>query len=109
MEPSIAQLSAALKRCEELGMTDEAANVTLDLIESLLINGQTRPISGLCADVMRHYRRGGKLRQALMAAAFLKGAATAGNIDVRAVRHVRSFVQRLDRQPDLLFSPPPSD
>jgi tetratricopeptide (TPR) repeat protein len=108
-EESIAQLRAARTNCEELGMADEAANVALDLIESLLLTGQTREIAKLCTDVTRHCRRAGKLRQALTAAAFLKEAAAAGNLNVRTVRHVRSFVQRLDRQPDLLFAPPASD
>jgi tetratricopeptide (TPR) repeat protein len=108
-EESITQLRASRTRCEELGMADESANVTLDLVESLLLTGQTREITKLCTDVTRHYRRAGKLRQALTAAAFLKEAAAAGNLNVRAVRHVRSFVQHLERQPDLLFAPPPSD
>lgn len=108
-EESIAQLRAVRKASEELGMADEAANVTLDLMESLLLTGRKQEIVKLCNDVMRHYRRAGKLRQALTAAAYLKEAATEGRIGVKAVQHVRSFVQRLDRQPDLLFTPPPSD
>jgi hypothetical protein len=88
-------------------MADEAANVSLDLMESLMLSGDTSEIASLTADVMRHYRRAGKVRQALTAAAFLKEAATIGSIRVETVQHVRRFVDALGRQPELLFVPLP--
>jgi tetratricopeptide (TPR) repeat protein len=105
-EESIVQLGTAKKAAEALGLPAEAAHITLDLIESLLLTGRTREITSLCSEVMRYFRRSGKLRQALTAAAFLKEAASHGSIRVETVQHVRSFVQRLERQPDLLFAPP---
>jgi hypothetical protein len=63
-------------------------------------------ISQLCSHVIRYFRRSGKLRQALTAAAFLKEAAAHGSLRLETVQHVRSFVQRLERQPDLRFAPP---
>lgn len=87
-------------------MADEAANASLDLMESLLLSGDSLEIVSLCAEVTRYYRRAGKMRQALTAAAFLKEAAGAGTIRVETVQHVRRFVAQLDRQPDLLFVPP---
>jgi len=105
-EESIALLRAAKEASEALALPEEAAHITLDLIESLLLAGSTREISSLCSEVMRYFRRSGRLRQALTAAAFLKEAAAHGNVRVETVRHVRSFVQRLERQPDLLFAPP---
>jgi tetratricopeptide (TPR) repeat protein len=103
---SVPRLRDVQKRCEALGMAEEAANITLDLIESLLIIGRVREISTLCSEVMRFFRRSGKLRQALTAVAFLKEAAAHGDIRVETVQHVRSFVRRLERLPDLLFAPP---
>ncbi|HXH94596.1 MAG TPA: hypothetical protein VNN25_23670 [Thermoanaerobaculia bacterium] len=105
-EESVAQLRAARKASEDLRLPEEAAHITLDLIESLLLAGTAREISVLCSEVMRYFRRSGKLRQALTAAAFLKEAAAQGTIRVETVQHVRSFVQRLERLPDLLFAPP---
>jgi hypothetical protein len=105
-EQSIPQLRAARKTSEDLALSEEAAHITLDLIESLLLVGRTREISSLCSEVMRYFRRSGKLRQAMTAAAFLKESATQGSIRVATVQHVRSFVQRLERLPDLLFAPP---
>ena len=105
-EESIKQLRGARKASEELALPEEAAHITLDLIESLLLAGRTREISSLCSEVIRYFRRSGRLRQALTAAAFLKEAAAQGSIRIETVQHVRSFVQRLERQPDLLFTPP---
>ncbi|HEX7680112.1 MAG TPA: hypothetical protein VF713_18420 [Thermoanaerobaculia bacterium] len=105
-EESIVQLRAAMKVSEQLALPEEAAHITLDLIESLLLAGRTREISSLCSEVIRYFRRSGRLRQALTAAAFLKEAAAQGSIRIETVQHVRSFVQRLERQPDLLFTPP---
>jgi hypothetical protein len=105
-DESIEQLRAAKDASEELALPEEAAHVTLDLIESLLLVNRTGEIASLCSEVMRYFRRSGRLRQALTAAAFLKEAAAQGSIRVETVQHVRSFVQRLERQPDLLFAPP---
>ncbi len=105
-EESVPQLRAAKKTSEELALSEEVAHITLDLIESLLLVGRTREITSLCSEVMRYFRRSGKLRQAMTAAAFLKEAAAQGSIRVAQVQHVRSFVQRLERLPDLLFAPP---
>jgi tetratricopeptide (TPR) repeat protein len=107
LEGSVFRLRAAKAACESLGMADEAANASLDLMESLLLDGQAQEIVSLCSDVLRHYRRAGKLRQALTAVAFLKEAAAAGRIRTQTVIHVRKFVETLDRQPELLFVPPP--
>jgi tetratricopeptide (TPR) repeat protein len=103
---SQSKLRAAKVKCERLGMADEAANASLDLMESLLLDGKTHEIPVLCSDVMRHFRRAGKLYQALTAVAFLKEAAAAGTIRTETVRHVRRFVETLDRQPEILFVPP---
>jgi tetratricopeptide (TPR) repeat protein len=105
-EESIVRLRAVKKASEDLALPEEAAHITLDLIESLLLTGKTREISALCSQVMRYFRESGKLREALTAAAFLKETAAHGRIRVETVQHVRSFVQRLERLPDLLFAPP---
>jgi tetratricopeptide (TPR) repeat protein len=105
LDESVKRLRAAKVSCEKLRMADEAANVTLDLIESLLLLGR-RDVVSLCTDVMRHYHRAGKVRQARIAAAFLRDAAGAGTISVETVRYVRRFVAALDREPGMVFVPP---
>jgi tetratricopeptide (TPR) repeat protein len=105
-EESIKLLRTAKEAAEALTLPEEGAHVTLDLVESLLLAAKTREISSLCSEVMRYFRRSGRLRQALTAAAFLKEAAAQGIIGVETVRHVRAFVERLEWQPDLLFVRP---
>jgi tetratricopeptide (TPR) repeat protein len=107
LETSVKSLRDAKASCEALGMSDEAANATLDLVESLLLLEKSAEIGPLCSEVIRYYRRAGKVHQALIAAAYLKEAAGAGTIRVDMVRHVRRFVGDLDRQPELLFLAPP--
>lgn len=113
LKESVVRLRAAKAACEQLGMADEAANATLDLMESLLLLGRSAEISPLCSEVMRYYKRAGKVHQALTAAAFLKEAASAGTIRTETVHHVRRFVEELDRRPELVFVPlifvPPRD
>jgi hypothetical protein len=108
LEESVSLLRAAKESCESFGMADEAANASLDLMESLLLLGREREIPSLCSEVMRYYRRAGKVQQALTAAAYLRAAASAGTIRVDSVRYVRRFVDALDRQPELVFAPPPA-
>jgi tetratricopeptide (TPR) repeat protein len=108
LEESASRLRAAKESCESFGMADEAANACLDLMETFLLLGREREIPSLCSEVMRYYRRAGKVRQALTAAAFLREAATTGTIRMETVRHVRRFVDALGRQPELLFAPPPA-
>ncbi len=113
LKESVDRLRAAKAACEQLGMADEAANASLDLMESLILMGRTSEISPLCSEVMRYYKRAGKVHQALTAAAFLKEAASAGTIRTETVNHVRRFVEELDRRPELVFVPlifvPPRD
>jgi tetratricopeptide (TPR) repeat protein len=105
LKESVDRLRAAKATCEQLGMADEAANATLDLMESLLLLGRTSEVSLLCSEVMRYYKRAGKVHQALTAAAFLKEAASTGTIRTETVHHVRRFVEELDRRPELVFVP----
>jgi tetratricopeptide (TPR) repeat protein len=106
-DESIAQFRFTRKTAEEFSLPAEAAHITLDLVESLLIVERLREVPALCGEVSRYFRRAGKLRQALTAAAFLREAATDGTIRVATVQHVRKFVRELERRPQLVFVPPP--
>ncbi|HXH39272.1 MAG TPA: hypothetical protein VNN08_11645 [Thermoanaerobaculia bacterium] len=72
VEESVSLLRAAKVSVESFGTAHEAATISLDLIESLLLLGRRREIASLCSDVKRHYRRAGKVLPALTAADFLK-------------------------------------
>jgi tetratricopeptide (TPR) repeat protein len=109
LDESVTRLHAAKASFEKLGMSEETANASLDLIESLLLIGRRYEIAPLCAYVIRHYRRAGKSRQARRAVTFLREAAGRATIDVETVRHVRGFIAAVDRQPELRFVPPSAD
>jgi hypothetical protein len=44
---------------------------------------------------------------ALTAVAYMKEAAAAGTLRAASVNAVRTYLRRVDRQPDLVFVPPP--
>jgi hypothetical protein len=47
------------------------------------------------------------LTGALTAIAYIKEAAAAGTLTPATVQSVRTFLRRVERQPDLVFEPPP--
>jgi tetratricopeptide (TPR) repeat protein len=104
---SIAGLHRARREFDRLGLLDDAALATIDLVESLIVAGQTSEVPKLCSEAMRYFRRSGNRRQALVAAAYLKEAADLHQLTLPKVEHVRKFVQRLDARPSLRFEPPP--
>jgi hypothetical protein len=77
------------RQFERLGLLDDAALATIDLVESLTIAGQTAEVGRLCSDAMRYTRRAGNRRQALIAAAYdapKEAVATTAEISVETMR-----------------------
>lgn len=103
---SVVRLRAARIEFDRLGLLYDAGLATIDLVESLIIAGQTAEVPKLCSEAMRYIRRAGNRRQALIAAAYLKEAADLHQLTLPKVEHVRKFVQRLDARPSLRFEPP---
>jgi len=103
---SIGRLRRARTEFAQLGLLDDAALATIDLVESLIVADQTSDIAKLCGEAMRYIRRAGNRRQALVAAAYLKEAADKRELTLRRVEHVREFIQRLEARPSLRFEPP---
>jgi len=103
---SVARLRSARRDFELLGLPYDAALATIDLVESLIVAGQTREIPKLCSEAMRYIRRAGNGRQALIAAAYLKEAADLHQLTLPKVEHVRKFVQQLEARPSLRFETP---
>ncbi len=103
---SVVRLRSARTEFDRLGLLYDAGLATIDLVESLIVAGQTSEIPKLCSEAMRYIRRAGNRRQALIAAAYLKEAAGLHQLTLPKVEHVRKFVQRLDARPSLRFEPP---
>jgi len=106
--------SEAIRRLRDLaaefetrGMITDAALVRLDLVDALLALGQSPQIVEVATRLFRVFTNAGMLTGALTAIAYLKEAAATGTLTSEAVQSVRSFLRRAERQPALLFVPPP--
>jgi hypothetical protein len=91
----------------ENNLTNDGALVTLDIIESLVASGNTAEIVPLAADLIETFLASGKVSGALTAAAYLKEAAATHRLTSAAIHHVRVFLNRAERRPNLVFLPPP--
>jgi tetratricopeptide (TPR) repeat protein len=90
-----------------LGMTGDAGLVALDAIEAMVALGMWKQVVELARRVFNTFTEAGMLTSALSALAYLQTAGTEQRLTREAVREVRAFVKRVERQPDLLFMPPP--
>lgn len=100
------RLRTAIQELTRFGILTDAAIAAVDLAEMLHTLGRTREIPKLLTGVVQTFTAAGKLTGALTALAYLKDAAAAGQIAPAAFLHVRRFLTRAERQPELLFAPP---
>lgn len=100
------RLRTAIQELTRFGMFTDAGIAAVDLAEMLHTLARTREIPRLLAGVVQTFTAAGKLTGALTALAYLKDAAMSGQIVPSAFPHVRRFLARAERQPDLLFAPP---
>jgi tetratricopeptide (TPR) repeat protein len=92
---------------ERLGMATCAALTGVDAAEGLLALDRRADIVPLAERLFAVFTEAGMLTAALTAIAFLKEAAARGDLTSREVAHVRKFLLRVERHPQLLFEPPP--
>jgi tetratricopeptide (TPR) repeat protein len=102
------RLREAIRELSRSGMLTDAALAAIDLAEMLTVLGRVREIPKVLSGVVQTFTAAGKLTGALTALAYLKDAATAGRIAPAMFPHVRRFLVRAERQPELLFLPPPA-
>ena len=100
-----------LRRCitefSRLQILTDAALVAIDLAEILDATGRQREIGKVLTGVVQTFMNAGKHTSALTALAYLKDASSNGTMTGHLVSYVRHFVKRAERQPNLLFVPPP--
>lgn len=90
-----------------LGMTGDAGLAALDAIEAMVALEMWKQVAELARHVFNTFTEAGMLTSALTALAYIQTAAAEQRLTREAVRAVRAFVKRVERQPDLLFVPPP--
>ncbi|MEO8382678.1 MAG: tetratricopeptide repeat protein [Acidobacteriota bacterium] len=95
----------------ELSMTSEAALVSLDAAELLLVRQEFSAVEDICRAAMRSFETAGipYTARALTALAFIQEAARAKTASPVLVKHVREYLRCLPRDGQLLFAPPPPE
>jgi len=106
---AIRRLRDVAAEYETRGIVTDAALVGLDIADALLALGHGRQIVELTTHLFRAFTNAGMLTGALTAIAYLKEAAAAGTLTKDDVEIVRKFMRRAERQPALLFVPPPPE
>lgn len=105
----IHRVRLAVEDLSKLGMLTDAALAAIDVAEMLNASGRKSEIPKVLSGVVQTFARAGKVTSALAALAYLKDAAAGGTMTYSLTAYVRRFVSRADRQPELLFAPPPHD
>jgi tetratricopeptide (TPR) repeat protein len=102
-EEGLAELEGAHKQLRNLGLMNDAALATLDLIAGLIAIGKTDRVPELCRSVAATFAAEGLSRNAKKALAYLSETVGSGNAAPDAVRHVRTYLARLAVHPQEEF------
>lgn len=84
---------------QQLGMSNDAALATLDLVAGLLAAEQPERVPELCRAITLTFSSEGMMRNAKKALAYLTETVTSGDATPEAVRHVRAFLDHLPEHP----------
>jgi tetratricopeptide (TPR) repeat protein len=84
---------------QQLGMSNDAALATLDLVAGLLAAEQPERVPDLCRAITLTFSSEGMMRNAKKALAYLTEAVTSGDATPESVRHVRAFLEHLPEHP----------
>lgn len=104
---AIRRLKDVTAEFERRSMATDAGLSGLDTAEAYLVTGNVRQIVPLAQHLFTIFHNAGMLTGALTAIAYIKEAAAAGTLTTEDLQAVRVFLRRVERQPDLVFAPPP--
>ena len=102
-EEGLAGLERSRTELSHLGMANDSALATLDLVAGLLAAEQPDRVPELCRVVSVTFSSEGMMRSAKKALAYLNEAVTSGGATPEAVRHVRAFLEHLPSHPNEEF------
>jgi tetratricopeptide (TPR) repeat protein len=104
------QLQAVRDEFDGLQMETESRLAALDIAECLLALQRDRQVVELCSALIARFEKSGLTNTtgAMTALAFLREAAAKNQQPIVAVKHVRRYFEALQKQPALLFAPPPA-
>jgi len=102
-EEGFAGLEHSRVQLSQLGLANDSALATLDLVAGLLAAGKPERAPELCRVISVTFSSEGMMRNAKKALAYLREAVTSGEATPEAVRHVRAFLDRLPVYPNEEF------
>jgi tetratricopeptide (TPR) repeat protein len=96
---------------DSLQMTSEAALVSLNIAELLIVREDFAGVEQICRAAMRSFEAAGisYTARALTALAYIQEAAQSRTATPALVKHVREYLRCLPRDGQLLFAPPPPE
>jgi tetratricopeptide (TPR) repeat protein len=103
---AVVRLRQAIIDLESKGLVNDVADAKLDLAEALLMNGEFSEVEIVCSEIAFFYRLAGLTTGALMAASFLREAASKRVLRRDDLQHVRTYLNAVREAPDLPFVPP---
>lgn len=104
---AVQQLRDVIAEFDAIGMESDAALARVDMSEALLVLELWEEIVKVAGHAFRVLKKAGILTGALTAFAYVKEAAAKRQLTPEALKAVREYLRRVDREPDLLFMPPP--
>ncbi|MEO8381631.1 MAG: hypothetical protein ABI779_18360, partial [Acidobacteriota bacterium] len=104
---AVQRLRDVIAHFETIGMVSDAALAGVDMAEALLVLERWDEIVKVAAHAFRVLKKAGHLTGALTAMAYLKEAAAKRQLTPEVLKVVREYLRRVEREPDLLFAPPP--
>ena len=105
-EEAARRLGSISSQFERLGAATDALLVTLDHADALLVLGRFDTAGRICKGLVRRFKDLGLTNAALRALGYLREMAVQKRLARPHLRHVRRFVERLQRNPALVFAPP---
>jgi tetratricopeptide (TPR) repeat protein len=96
-------LERSRMQLRQLGMANDAALATLDLVAGLLAADQPESVPDLCRGITMTFSSEGMMRNAKKALAYLSEAVSVGQVTQEEVRHVRAFLEHLPEHPNEEF------
>ena len=105
VDEGIDRLREAKREFDSVGLTNEAAQVTLDIVEALLAGGDSSEVTRLCAGLVESFVAAGMTGNALQALGYLREAVASGRADGALVADVRAYLAGAPETTDRPFVP----
>lgn len=102
-DAGLAGLERSRLELNRLGMANDSALATLDLVAGLLAADQPDRVPDLCRGITVTFSSEGMMRSAKKALAYLAEAVAVRQVTPEEVRHVRAFLEHLPEHPNEEF------